>query len=385
MIIYDISFITNYYKSIEHEKIDAAVQTLLNNVLETINVDLLLNTYELDNETKFKKKHKYKKYDNNNNNNNNSNSNNNSISNYNSNYNSNSNSNNMQTKDNFNLSRTIKNTYVCTKKKVIPDKSKFDSIKSNIKIILNKLSPANYSKLETEFINIYTELLDNTINEAEAEAEANEEINIIDKYIIEHICYNNLSYSTIYVNILFSLINSYCVKDYKLENIYIYNLLKEKYSELSKIENYINNNIQDDEYTINKNNDKYKCFIIFIINFNKKICYELENNESKAHIKDLFINCQVIEEFVSSLNKFFITNLKIEKNCSYCEIILEFLIIIYNELFKELNIMKKIDKDLQLYKEIKSIISNDCGYANFTNKIKFKLMDIEDKYKKRIL
>jgi hypothetical protein len=47
--------------------------------------------------------------------------------------------------------------------------------------------------------------------------------------------------------------------------------------------------------------------------------------------------------------------------------------------------MKKIDKDLQLYKEIKSIISNDCGYANFTNKIKFKLMDIEDKYKKRIL
>ena len=67
MIIYDISFITNYYKSIEHEKIDSAVQTLLNNVLETINVDLLLNTYELDNETKLKKKHKYKKYDNNNN------------------------------------------------------------------------------------------------------------------------------------------------------------------------------------------------------------------------------------------------------------------------------------------------------------------------------
>jgi hypothetical protein len=115
----------------------------------------------------------------------------------------------MQTKDNFNLSRTIKNTYVCTKKKVIPDKSKFDSIKSNIKIILNKLSPANYSKLETEFINIYAELLDNTIKEAEADEEANEEaneeINIIDKYIIEHICYNNLSYSTIYVNILFSL------------------------------------------------------------------------------------------------------------------------------------------------------------------------------------
>jgi len=167
MIIYDISFITNYYKSIEHEKIDSAVQTLLNNVLETINVDLLLNTYELDNETKFKKKHKYKKYDNNNNSNNNNNNNNNSNSNSNynsnsnnnSNYNSNSNSNNMQTKDNFNLSRTIKNTYVCTKKKVIPDKSKFDSIKSNIKI--------NTSSLSNKYINTdiitFTNIKDNTI------------------------------------------------------------------------------------------------------------------------------------------------------------------------------------------------------------------------------
>ena len=347
MIIYDISFIASYYKSIEHEKQDDAIQTLLNNVLEHISNDNLLNTFETDNDNKFKKKNKFRKYDAN------------------------------ATKENFILSRTSKNTYINTKKKFSEDKSKLDAIKSNIKIILNKLSPSNYSKLETEFLNIYNDLIDE---------DNNEEHIIIDNYIIEHICYNNLSYSTIYVNLLFALITTYYVKDYKFENIYIYNLLKEKYNEVSKIEDTIKNNIGDDEYTINKNNDKYKCFIIFIINFNKKIYYyELESIEKKDYVKQLFINCYVIEEFVRLFNTFFINNLKIEKNNSYCEIILEFIMLIYNELFKELIIMKKIDHSLNLYNTIKALASNECKYANFTNKIKFKLMDIEDKYKKHIL
>ena len=347
MIIYDISFIASYYKSIEHEKQDDAIQTLLNNVLEHISNDNLLNTFETDNDNKFKKKNKFRKYDAN------------------------------ATKENFILSRTSKNTYINTKKKFSEDKSKLDAIKSNIKIILNKLSPANYSKLETEFLNIYNDLI---------EEDNNEEHIIIDNYIIEHICYNNLSYSTIYVNLLFALITTYYVKDYKFENIYIYNLLKEKYNEVLKIEDIIKNNSGDDEYTINKNNDKYKCFIIFIINFNKKIYYyELESIEKKDYVKQLFINCYVIEEFVRLFNTFFINNLKIEKNNSYCEIILEFIMLIYNELFKEIIIMKKIDHSLNLYNTIKTLASNECKYANFTNKIKFKLMDVEDKYKKYIL
>jgi len=363
MIIYDISFIASYYKSIEHEKLDSAIIDLLNSVLEHVNNDILLNTFEIDNDNKFKKKNKFKKYD------------------------SNSNSaNNSLSKDNFILSRTSKNTYVNTKKKCAEDKSKLDTIKSNIKIILNKLSPANYSKLETEFLNIYNDLI---------EQDNSEENIIIDNYIIQHICYNNLSYSTIYVNLLFALLINYYVKDCNFENIYIYNLLKEKYEELLKIDHIIKNNIDDDEYTINKNNDKYKCFIIFIINFNKKIanfqsdleaCIEdgLEAGKND-YVKQLFINCNVIEEFVSYFNTFFITNLKIEKNNSYCEIILEFLMLIYNELFKDPTLMKKIDHSLHLYNTIKTLVSNECKYANFTNKIKFKLMDIEDKYKKYVL
>jgi hypothetical protein len=210
----------------------------------------------------------------------------------------------------------------------------------------------------------------------------------IDNYIIEHICYNNLSYSVIYVNILFALIEHTYVKTNNLDVIYIYNALKEKYNEMLKIDNIIKNNTDDDEYTINKINDKYKCFIIFIINFNKKIYYyELENTENKQYAQQFFINCHVIEAFVDLLNNFFITNLKIENNSSYCEIILEFLIIIYNELFKEVTIMKIIDNKLNLYNALKTILANerDCGLVNFTNKIKFKLMDIDDKYKKYIL
>jgi hypothetical protein len=360
MIIYDISFIASYYKSIEHEKLDSAIIDLLNSVLEHVNNDILLNTFELDNDNKFKKKNKFKKYD----------------ANSNSAYSSNS----SLSKDNFILSRTSKNTYVNTKKKCAEDKSKLDTIKSNIKIILNKLSPANYSKLETEFLNIYNDLI---------EQDNSEENAIIDNYIIQHICYNNLSYSTIYVNLLFALLINYYVKDSNFENIYIYNLLKEKYDELLKIEHIIKNNIDDDEYTINKNNDKYKCFIIFIINFNKKIVnfqFQLTSEACENdYVKQLFINCNVIEEFVSHFNSFFITNLKIEKNNSYCEIILEFLMLIYNELFKDPTLMKKIDHCLHLYNTIKTLASNECKYANFTNKIKFKLMDIEDKYKKYVL
>ena len=358
MIIYEIPFIINYYTSIQHETLDPDVELLLNSVLETINIETLVNNYDVDTDNKFKKKNKFRKYENNNNNNNN----------------------NNVTKEIFSLSRTIKNTYICTKKKTIEDKSKLDNIKSNIKTLLNKLSPTNYSKLEPELLNIYSDLLD-TNNE-----ETGDINNIIDNYIIEHICYNNLSYSAIYVNILFSIIHMYYVKDYKVENIYIYNLLKEKYYDILKTDSYIKNNMEDDEFTFNKNNDKYKCFIIFIINFNKKIYYyELENPEKHAFVKLLFINCHVIQEFVTLLNSFFINNLKIENNTTYCEIILEFLIIIYNELFKEIAIMKIIDNKLNLYNTIKTIVSNDCKYVNFTNKIKFKLMDIEDKYKKYIL
>lgn len=358
MLIYDTQFINNYYKTLEHDKLEESIQSLLNTILETINNDLSLNNFEQETDNKLKKKSKYKKYDT---------------------YNGSRDFNNV---NKYNKLNTIQTNSV---RKAPVDKTKINIAKSNIKALLNKLSPSNYNKLENEFLIIYSELLASSIEDNI------DELYSMDNYIIDYICYNNISYSSIYVNVFFSLINIYNTKNFKLENIFLYNLLKEKYEDFSNFEKYIKctNTKDEDEFMVNKNNDKYKCFIIFIINIYKKLfVYELENignNETNNYMSNLFINTHIIEEFILHLNNFFITNLQIEKNNVYCENILEFLITIYNELFKEIRIIKKIDAGLKIYENINSILVNKTEYICFTNKIKFKLMDIQDKYKKYIL
>lgn len=356
MLIYDTQFINNYYKTLEHEKLSESIQSLLNTILVTINSDLVLNNSEQELDNKLKKKSKYKKHDS---------------------YNS--------AKDFNNVNRFNKHNVLQTPsiRKSPIDKTKINIAKSNIKALLNKLSPSNYNKLEKELLIIYSELLDSSIQESI------DELYSMDNYIIDYICYNNICYSSIYVNVFFSLINIYYIKNYKLENIFLYNLLKEKYDDFCNFEKYIKctNNKDEDEFMLNKNNDKYKCFVIFIINIYKKtFIYTLENTEHiETYMPNLFINTYIIEEFILLLNNFFITNLQIEKNSAYCENILEFLIIIYNELFKEIRVIKKIDANLKIYETINLLLTNKNDYICFTNKIKFKLMDIQDKYKKYIL
>jgi hypothetical protein len=362
MIIYDTQFINNYYKTLEHEKLEPSIQSLLNTLVITINNDLSLNNYEQETDNKLKKKSKYKKYDN---------------------YNG---SKDFNLLNKYNKSSVIQTTSTSVRKVPI-DKTKINIAKSNIKALLNKLSPSNYNKLEKEFLVIYNELLESSIEESI------DELYSMDNYIIDYICYNNLSYSSIYVNIFFSLLAIYNTKNYKLENIFLYNLLKEKYEDFSNFEKYIkcltnkdNNTNDEDEFSVNKNNDKYKCFVIFIINIYKKLfVYEFENVEAHDYMSNLFINTCIIEEFILLFTKFFITNLQIENNSAYCENILEFLMTIYNELFKEIRIIKKIDAHLKLYETINLLLVNKSNYICFTNKIKFKLMDIQDKYKKYIL
>jgi len=357
MIIYDTQFINNYYKTLEHEKLEPSIQSLLNTLVITINNDLSLNNYEQETDNKLKKKSKYKKYDN---------------------YNG---SKDFNLLNKYNKSSVIQTTSTSVRKVPI-DKTKINIAKSNIKALLNKLSPSNYNKLEKEFLVIYNELLESSIEESI------DELYSMDNYIIDYICYNNLSYSSIYVNIFFSLLAIYNTKNYKLENIFLYNLLKEKYEDFSNFEKYIKclTNKDEDEFSVNKNNDKYKCFVIFIINIYKKLfVYEFENVEAHDYMSNLFINTCIIEEFILLFTKFFITNLQIENNSAYCENILEFLMTIYNELFKEIRIIKKIDAHLKLYETINLLLVNKSNYICFTNKIKFKLMDIQDKYKKYIL
>ena len=390
MLIYDTQFINNYYKTLEDEQLAQSLQSLLNTILVTINNDLSLNNFDQETDNKLKKKSKFKKYDN---------------------YNSSKDFNNVNKFNKFSILQTP------SVRKVPIDKTKINIAKSNIKALLNKLAPSNYNKLENEFLVIYSELLESSIQENMDELsyvdkssmdkssmdkssmdkssvdkssmdKSSMDKSSMDKYIVDYICYNNITYSSIYVGVFFSLLNIYYTKNYTLENIFLYNLLKEKYEDFLNFEKYITNttNKQDDEFTINKNNDKYKCFIIFIINIYKKtFIHELENVDKNNYIHNLFINTSSIEEFILLLNNFFITNLKIENNSAYCENILEFLITIYNELFKEIRIIKKIDANLKIYETINSLLVNKTNYICFTNKIKFKLMDVQDKYKKYIL
>lgn len=377
MLIYDTQFINNYYKTLENINLEDTLQSLLNTILITVNNDLSLNNFDQETDNKLKKKSKFKKYDN---------------------YNSSKDFNNV---NKFNKLNILQTTSV---RKVPVDKTKINIAKSNIKALLNKLAPSNYNKLENEFLVIYNELLESSIQENIDELDLVDKSSVdkssvdkssMDKYIIDYICYNNITYSSIYVSVFFSLLNIYYIKNYTLENIFLYNLLKEKYEDFLNFEKYITNtntntNIkQEDEFSINKNNDKYKCFIIFIINIYKKtFIYELENTanlEKNNYIHNLFINTPIIEEFILLLHNFFITNLKIENNSAYCESILEFIITIYNELFKEIRVIKKIDANLKIYDAINSLLINKTNYISFTNKIKFKLMDVQDKYKKYIL
>ena len=156
MLIYDTQFINNYYKTLENDKLEQSIQSLLNIILETINNDLSLNNFEQETDNKLKKKSKYKKYDNYNN----------------------------GTKDFNNVNKYNKLNIIQTNsvRKTPIDKSKINIAKSNIKALLNKLSPSNYNKLEKEFLVIYSELLDSSIEENI------EELYSMDNYIIDYIC-----------------------------------------------------------------------------------------------------------------------------------------------------------------------------------------------------
>lgn len=369
MISYTSSFISEYYTSLENKTLDVQLLECLNSILETINNDISLNSIDNDNDFRFKKtKLKGKTNDNyyQHSYNNNSNSRSNSISNNNNNNNNTSRSNSVKKKE--------------------ETRTKIELDKSTIKSILNKLAPSNYAKLEQELITMYMQLLTNCI-----ESNNNEDIIYIDNYIITYICYNNVSYSTIYSDILFSIFNVYYNKNYKLETLTLYNLLQKYYNEFLDFDNIIkyNNSIICDDFVINKNNDKYKCFIIFIINLYKHINISLldplnREKEKQEFYSNFFINHDSMKSILSFFTEFFIKNLELENNKAYCETIQEFLLIFCSELFKISKVIKLADHNTNilcsLVGSFKLLLLNNASYPSFTTKIKFKLMNICDKY-----
>ena len=347
MISYTSSFISEYYQSLENKTLDSQLLDSLNSILTTINIDMSLNAIENEYEFRFKKPKSKSK----------------------------SNDYYYQQSTSFNTFNSIR-----SQKKKEETKTQIELVKSTLKSILNKLSPSNYTKLENDLITLYTQLYESCI-----ENNNNEDIHYIDTYIINYICYNNVSYSNIYVNILFTLFNIIYNKNYKLETSHIYNLLQTHYNDFLTFDNIIKYNAPSscDEFSVNKNNDKYKCFIILIINLYKKsytIMHESSSSEKTLFFSEFFITHSSMSLLILRFNQFFIKNLELENNKEYCETIQEFLIILYNELLKDSKFIKTLDCDLKIINDIKFLLLNSNNYPSYTTKIKFKLMNIRDKY-----
>ena len=99
---------------------------------------------------------------------------------------------------------------------------------------------------------------------------------------------------------------------------------------------------------------------------------------------NFFINHYSIKSTLSYFTKFFIKNLELENNKIYCETIQEFLLIFCSELFKISKVIKLADHTTNilcnLVDSFRLLLLNNASYPSFTTKIKFKLMNICDKY-----
>jgi len=321
MIIYDFGYINNIIKNMKTSNsliLDEETKDYLN---------ILLNT--------IKKNNKKISYNNNNNNNNNYNNNNNK------NYNrQKSNNRDFKKKDNtdpikeeilHNISRT----------KIHNNKTDIEIHNNNIRKLLNKISNNNFEKISNEFICYYKTLLNY------------KDIEDINKFIFSNLTFNNSCYSKLYCEL-------YC----KLLNI------NEKFIDL------LNNNINyflhvyeklylkddTDIETINKNNDKYICLILFYIN-----CFKL-----KLLPDDFLYNT------ILNLQNYLNDNLKKDNNLFLCEVITNFIFIIISN-SHEILIEKTYADIFNNIKYINNMKNKDLPSLN--NKILFKHRDIFEKFK----
>ena len=347
MIKYDIKDINNIIDNMKTNNsiiLDDQTQTYLINIL---------NSIKKINKKPYNNNHN--NYNNNSNNNNNNNNNNNH-NNHNNNHNNNNN-NNRNNYKNYNKSKFLNKDYKDYKdsKNIVSEETSYNinRIKlqnnktdleihnNNIRKLLNKLSNNNFEKINNELICYYNTILTNTNIE---------EINV---FIFNSLTLNNSIYSGLYCKLYYNLLN-----------------INEKFIDL------LNNNIivflniyenlqltnENEIEVINKNNDKYICFLLFYIN-----CFKL-----KLLPDDLLYTC------ILNIQTFLNSQLKIENNKFCCEIMTNFVFIMISNSYDLL----KDEKYNEIFENIKYINSMKNGdLVGLNNKIIFKHRDIFEKYK----
>ena len=171
--------------------------------------------------------------------------------------------------------------------------------------------------------------------------------------------YNNIVFTNLYCKILCNLIN--------INNDFS-ELLLNNCETLKNIQSKLlipNNGTSDVLESINKNNDKYKSFILFYIN-----CF----------INNLLPN-DIFFETISKLQNDILCGIKIENNKNTCEILNEFLFFFISKSYELLKIPENNEKYLLIYKNIETIkLMKNKDFPSISNKIIFKHMDLYDKF-----
>ena len=126
-----------------------------------------------------------------------------------------------------------------------------------------------------------------------------------------------------------------------------------------------NNNENYDIESINKNNDKYKSFILFYIN-----CF----------INELIPNDNLFES-IGKLQNDILKEIKLENNKNKTEMLNEFLFFFISKSYNLLKKPENYEKYLLIYKNIETIkIMKNKDFPSISNKIIFKHMDLYDKF-----
>ena len=252
-----------------------------------------------------------------------------------------------KTEDKFNEKDIIPNTIIKNN-----TKTEKESLLDSIKILINKISHNNYTKISNQIIEIYKKIIFKYHNEDNVIVEFND-------FIINNIIFNNKLFIPLYSNVYkeLSIINKDICESF-LKKLDLFNDIENKLIYHSDKNN--------DNVIINKNNDKLKSLCIFIINITK---LNLIDND-------------IIIDKTKNLIKFINNQFNVTSNIAFCEELTELLFIIIDEIcnnisfYKTLNI-EEIKKNILV---ISSLKKNDK--LSISNKIIFKFMDMRDKFNK---
>lgn len=236
--------------------------------------------------------------------------------------------------------------------KKIEKKEGIEGSITDIRTTLNKLTGQNYNQL----CPVLLDLLDNLL----VSNETSGDIYKINQFIFEFACANKFN-SVVYAKFYKELVERYIVLDGLIDKEIV--IFLENFKEIQSCkasEDYV------EFCRLNKINEKRKALSAFIV--------ELVNNKSLSvsYIINLIVDLQ--NKLQSNLSK--------EEQSSTCEEIGENLFILY-----KCNYIKDIEPELlnKLKGEICDIIKyNPKEYSSFSNKLKFKLMDLNDKILKKI-